>query len=84
MKGGAQHAPRYRCRALEEYHVGWVMSGRWHLALMMEWKGEMPKSCHHRGLARCKEKGKKEWSGREGLDLEDTPCRSGGGGDALV
>ena len=29
---------------------------------MVGWKGAMPKSSHHRGLARCQEKGKKEWS----------------------
>ena len=29
---------------------------------MVGWKGVMPKSSHHRGLARCQEKGEKEWS----------------------
>ena len=29
---------------------------------MVGWKGATPKSSHHRGLARCQEKGKKEWS----------------------
>ena len=29
---------------------------------MVGWKGAMPKSSHHWGLARCQEKGKKEWS----------------------
>ena len=29
---------------------------------MVGWKGAVPKSSHHRGLARCQEKGKKEWS----------------------
>ena len=29
---------------------------------MVGWKGAMPKSSHHRGLARCQEKGKNEWS----------------------
>ena len=29
---------------------------------MVRWKGAMPKSSHHRGLARCQEKGEKEWS----------------------
>ena len=29
---------------------------------MVGWKGAMPKSSHHRGLAGCQEKKKKEWS----------------------
>ena len=31
----------------------------WHW--MVGWKGAMPKSSHHRRLARCQVKGKKEW-----------------------
>ena len=38
------------------------MSGMCTWGGMEGWKGAMPKSSHHRGLARCQEKGKKEWS----------------------
>ena len=38
------------------------MSGICTCGGMVGWKGAMPKSSHHRGLARCQEKGKKEWS----------------------
>ena len=38
------------------------MSGMCTCAGMVGWKGAMPKSSHHRGLARCQEKRKKEWS----------------------
>ena len=39
-----------------------MMSGMSTWGGMVGWKGAMPKSSHHRGLARCQEKGKKEWS----------------------
>ena len=38
------------------------MSGMCTRGGMVGWKGAMPKSSHHGGLARCQEKGKKEWS----------------------
>ena len=38
------------------------MSGMCTCGGMVGWKGAMPKSSHHRGVARCQEKGKKEWS----------------------
>ena len=38
------------------------MSGMCTWGGMVGWKGAMPKSSHHRGLARCQEKGKKECS----------------------
>ena len=38
------------------------MSGMCTCGGMVGWKGAMPKSSHHRGLARCQEKGEKEWS----------------------
>ena len=39
------------------------MSGMCTFGWMVGWKGAMPKSSHHRGLARCHVKGKKQWSG---------------------
>ena len=42
--------------------VGWVTSGTCTWGGMVGWKGATPKSSHHQGLARCQEKGKKEWS----------------------
>ena len=62
MKGGAHEPPRYHCKAIVLYKVGWVMSGMCTFGWMVEWKGAMPKSSHNRGLARCQVKGKKEWS----------------------
>ena len=38
------------------------MSGMCTWGGMVGWKGAMPKSSHHQGLARCQGKGKKEWS----------------------
>ena len=38
------------------------MSGMCTFGAMVGWKGAMPKSSHHRGLARCHVKGKKGWS----------------------
>ena len=60
--GGAQEAPWYRCKEVILYKVGWVMSGMCTWGGMVGWKGAMPKSSHHRGLAGCEEKGRKEWS----------------------
>ena len=62
MKGGAHEAPRYHCKEVVLLKVGWVMSGTCTWGGMVGWKGATPKSSHHRGLARCQEKGKKEWS----------------------
>ena len=56
---GGTTVPLQRSCAIEG-GVGDV--GDVHLGGMVGWKGVMPKSSHHRGLARCHEKGKKEWS----------------------
>ena len=63
MKHGAHEAPRYHCKAVVLKNVGWVMSGMCIFGWMVGRKGAMPKSSHHRGLARCQVKGTKEWSG---------------------
>ena len=39
------------------------MSGMCTCGGIVGWKGAMPKSSHHQGLARCHEKVEKEWSG---------------------
>ena len=41
------------------------MSGMCTCGGMVGWKGALLKSSHHRGCARCQEKGKKEWSDDE-------------------
>ena len=62
MKGGTHEAPRYHCKELVLQKVGWVMSGMCTCGGTVGWKGAMPKSSHHRRLARCQVKGIKEWS----------------------
>ena len=39
------------------------MSGMCTFGWMVGWKGAMPNSSHHGGLARCHVKEKKQWSG---------------------
>ena len=58
------------------------MSGMCTWGGMVGWKGAMPKSCHHRGLARCQEKGKKEWSAGApaARSCRHTMSQRGGGG----
>ena len=49
---------------------------------MVGWEGAMPKSSHHRGLATCQEKGKKEWSAGApaARSCRHTMSQWGGGG----
>ena len=58
------------------------MSGMCTCGGMVRWKGAMPKSSHHRGLARCQEKGKKEWSAGApaARSCRHTMSQWGGGG----
>ena len=58
------------------------MSGMCTWGGMVGWKGAMPNSSHHRGLARCQEKGKNEWSAgaRAARSCRHTMSQLGGGG----
>ena len=58
------------------------MSGMCTWGGMVGWKGAMPKSSHHRGLAVCQEKGKKEWSpgAPAARSCKHTMSQWGGGG----
>ena len=62
MKEEAHEAPRYHSRDLVLERVVWVMSAMCTCWRIVGGKGAMPKSSHHRGLARCWEEGEKEWS----------------------
>ena len=52
---------------------------------MVGWKGAMPKSSHHRGLARCQEKGENEWSAGApaARSCRHTTSQLGGGMDEV-
>ena len=58
------------------------MSGMCTCEGMVGWKGAMPKSSHHRGLARCQEKEKAEWSAGAptATSCRHTMSQWGGGG----
>ena len=80
--GGVHEAPRYHCKALVLWKMGWVMSGMCNFGWMVGWKGAMPKSSYHRGLARGQVKGKREWSGGAPAErsCRHTMLHGGGGG----